>query len=162
LLSEPLRQPLSDQARRDVGRAGRGEWHDQTHRPRRIGLRLRDARHGRQRGSARGQMQKISAGGVSRTPPSLHIPRAPPRRGRYLEAEPLCRLDVRASSGGGGPANVAGAGIAQTGRVPQTKWMLWSSMLPTPPAPTRSTSEWTPTTTSAVAVPATKAAPVKL
>src|SRR5262245_47084006 len=32
LLSEPLRQPLSDQARRDVGRAGRGEWNDQTHR----------------------------------------------------------------------------------------------------------------------------------
>ena len=35
---------------------------DDAHRPRRIGLRPRDARHGRQRGSARGQMQKISTG----------------------------------------------------------------------------------------------------
>ena len=32
---------------------------DQAHRPRRIGLRPRDARHGRERGSARGQMQKL-------------------------------------------------------------------------------------------------------
>ena len=32
------------------------------HRPRRIGLRPCDARHGRQRSSARGQMQKLSAG----------------------------------------------------------------------------------------------------
>src|SRR5262249_6753944 len=62
LLSEPLRQPLSDQARRDVGRAGRGEWYDQTHRPRRIGLRPRCARYSRERGSTRYQMQKISAG----------------------------------------------------------------------------------------------------
>src|SRR5215831_5785514 len=36
-LAEPLRQPLSDQARRDVGRAGGGDWQDQTHWPRRIG-----------------------------------------------------------------------------------------------------------------------------
>ena len=62
LLAEPLRQPLSDQARRDVGRAGRGEWHDQTHRSRRIGLRPCDARNCRQRGSGAGQMQEISAG----------------------------------------------------------------------------------------------------
>src|SRR5215813_3935192 len=38
------------------------EADDQVHRPRRIGLRPRDARHDRQRGSARGQMEKISAG----------------------------------------------------------------------------------------------------
>src|SRR5262245_44384664 len=49
LLAEPLRQPLSDQAREDVGRAGRGEWHDQTHRSRRIGLRQCDARNSRPR-----------------------------------------------------------------------------------------------------------------
>src|SRR5262249_12340386 len=62
LLAEALRQPLSDQARGDVGRAGRGEWHDQTHRSRRIGLRPRDPRYCRQRrGSARGQMQKFAA-----------------------------------------------------------------------------------------------------
>jgi hypothetical protein len=35
---------------------------DQTHRPSRIGLRPSEARHRRQRGSARGQMQKLSAG----------------------------------------------------------------------------------------------------
>ena len=39
-----------------------GKADDDAHRPRRIGLRPRDARHGRQRGSARGQMQKLSAG----------------------------------------------------------------------------------------------------
>ena len=61
-LTEPLRQPLSDQARDDVGRAAGGKADDDAHRPRRIGLRPRDARHGRQRGSARGQMQKLSAG----------------------------------------------------------------------------------------------------
>ena len=35
---------------------------DDAHRPRRIGLRPRNARHGRQRGSARCQMQKSAAG----------------------------------------------------------------------------------------------------
>src|SRR6516225_5571838 len=62
LLAEPLRQPLSDQAREDVGRAGRGEWHDQTHRSRRIGLRPCDARHCGQRGSACCEMQELAAG----------------------------------------------------------------------------------------------------
>src|SRR5262249_51671863 len=82
-LPEPLRQPLSDQAREDVRRAGRGEWHDQTHRPRRIGLRPRDARHGWERGSARGQMQKISAGKVLFAPPLLTFQRPlAPRRPR--------------------------------------------------------------------------------
>jgi len=38
-LAEPLRQPLTDQAREDVGRAGGRDRHDQTHRPRRVGLR---------------------------------------------------------------------------------------------------------------------------
>src|SRR5262245_145956 len=70
LLAEPLRQPLSDQARRDVGRAGRRNWHDQTHRPRWIGLRPHYARYSRERGSARGQMQKSSAGKFHFEPPS--------------------------------------------------------------------------------------------
>ena len=43
-------------------RAAGGKANDDAHRPRRIGLRPRDPRHGRQRGSARGQMQKLSAG----------------------------------------------------------------------------------------------------
>ena len=41
------------------------EADDDAHRPRRIGLRPRDPRHGRQRGSARGQMQKMFGGEVS-------------------------------------------------------------------------------------------------
>src|SRR5262245_44734782 len=61
-LAEPLRQPLADHARNDVSRAARGKWHDQTHRPRRVGLRPCNTRHGRQRRRARGQMQKSSAG----------------------------------------------------------------------------------------------------
>ena len=63
LLAEPLRQPLTDQARDDVGRAAGGKADNDAHRPRRIGLRPSDARHGRQRGSARGQMQKLSSAG---------------------------------------------------------------------------------------------------
>ena len=77
-LTKPLRQPLSQQARGSVrpaagglpdndarygiGTAAGGKADDDADRPRRIGLRPRDARHGRERGSARGQMQKISAG----------------------------------------------------------------------------------------------------
>ena len=41
-----------------------GETNNDTYRPRRIGLRHRNTRHHRQRGSARGQMQKLSAGKV--------------------------------------------------------------------------------------------------
>jgi hypothetical protein len=61
-LAEPLRQPLADQARNDVSRAARGKWHDQTHWPRRIGLRPSEARHSWQRGSACGQMQEFATG----------------------------------------------------------------------------------------------------
>src|SRR5262249_41991583 len=60
-LGETLRQPLSNQAREDVRRAARGEADDHAHRPRRIGLRPRDARDARQHGSACGQMQKCTA-----------------------------------------------------------------------------------------------------
>src|SRR5262249_60820280 len=38
-----------------------GEWHHDRNWFRGIGLGLRDTRHGRERGSARGEMQKISA-----------------------------------------------------------------------------------------------------
>src|SRR5262249_53287848 len=70
LLPHSLRQPLTYQARKQVSYATGGEPHDDTHRPRRIGLRFCDARHGREHGSAGGQMQKISAGKFQVEPPS--------------------------------------------------------------------------------------------
>ena len=39
-----------------------GKSDDDAHRPRRIGLRPCDARHDRQRGGARGQMQEFRVG----------------------------------------------------------------------------------------------------
>src|SRR5262249_18630181 len=50
--------------------------------PRRIGLRPRDARHGRERGSAGGQMQKISAGEFHFNLPSHHSITSSARAGR--------------------------------------------------------------------------------
>jgi hypothetical protein len=53
---------LTHQTGDEVVCAARRDRHDQAHRPRWIGLRPCDARNCRQRGSACGQMQKISAG----------------------------------------------------------------------------------------------------
>src|SRR5262249_18662395 len=61
LVAETLREPLCHHARNDVGGAPGGKADDDAHRPRRIGLRPRETRGGRQRGSAGGQVQKISA-----------------------------------------------------------------------------------------------------
>src|SRR5262249_61184092 len=61
-LPEPFREPLSHQPRDDVGRSAGSESHDPPNRPRRIGLRPRDVRREWQCGSARSQMQKLSAG----------------------------------------------------------------------------------------------------
>ena len=62
LLAEPLRQPLADEARDDVGRVAGRKADDQMHRPRRICLRPCEPRHARQGGSARDQTQKSTAG----------------------------------------------------------------------------------------------------
>ena len=59
---EIFRKLLCDQAGEHIGRTAGPIGYDHPHRPRRIGLRPRDARHGRQRGSTRCQMQKSSAG----------------------------------------------------------------------------------------------------
>src|SRR5262249_55716214 len=64
LLAEPLREPLTYQARRDVRTASGREANNDAHRPRRIGLCPSEARDGRQRGSARCEMEKISAGEI--------------------------------------------------------------------------------------------------
>src|SRR5262249_55276381 len=61
-LAESLRQPLTYQTRDDFARAARCKTNDDAHGPRRIGLRPSDTRQSRQRGRARGQMQKSSAG----------------------------------------------------------------------------------------------------
>src|SRR5262245_14256034 len=73
LLAQPLRQPLTNDAPDDVDLATGLERHDQPHKLNRIGLRLCDSRHHRQRGSARYQMQEISAGKFHFDPPSLSV-----------------------------------------------------------------------------------------
>src|SRR5262249_27548824 len=61
-LTERCLHAFGERARDNVGRAARWERCDNGDRSRRIGLRPCDARHGRQRGRARWEMQKISAG----------------------------------------------------------------------------------------------------
>src|SRR6516164_6781060 len=83
LLTEPLREPLSYQTRDDVARTAGAIADDDAYRPRRIGLRPRDPRDARQCGSARGQMQKLSAGKFHlNLPLALQIIRSPRRRAR--------------------------------------------------------------------------------
>jgi hypothetical protein len=68
-LTEPLREPLTYQARRDVRTASGREANNDAHRPRWIGLRPSSTRHGQERGSARGEMEKISTGKFHFEPP---------------------------------------------------------------------------------------------
>src|SRR5262249_26474181 len=76
-LAQPLRQPLTYQARKDVDRAASREADDDAHRPARIGLRPSDARKGRQRGSTRGQIKEFATGRFHVSPSGHAI-----RRGR--------------------------------------------------------------------------------
>src|SRR5262249_21698106 len=83
LLTEALRQPLTNEARSNVVNTTRWKWDVEPHGPRWIGLRPSEARCTRQRGSPGGQMQKLpSAGKFHFEPPSPHIIRSPRRRGR--------------------------------------------------------------------------------
>src|SRR5262249_10170627 len=91
LLTEALRQPLTNEARSNVVNTTGRKWDNDAHRPRRIGLRPRYARYSRERGSTRCQMQKISAGKFHFEPPSPpHIIRSPRRRGRAASAAHRC------------------------------------------------------------------------
>src|SRR5260370_444013 len=60
LLPEHAREVLTDDAANNVGCPAGSERNDHCDRPRRIGLRPRDAWQDWQRGSARGQMQELS------------------------------------------------------------------------------------------------------
>ena len=57
-----LRKPLTRSCAQDVLGAARSKSDNDAYRPRRVGLRPRDARHGRERGGARCQMQKLATG----------------------------------------------------------------------------------------------------
>src|SRR5262249_30356530 len=72
LLPHSLRQPLTYQARDNVSRTAGGSANNQMYRARRIGLRPREARDFRERGRARCEMEKISAGKFHFEPPSHH------------------------------------------------------------------------------------------
>ena len=65
LLAPELGQPVGKHAGDRIGRSARGKRHHEAHVAARIGLCPGSKRYGRERGSARGQMQKL-------TPRKLH------------------------------------------------------------------------------------------
>ena len=70
LLSEPLRQRLTDDTRDDVGRNSSRESDDDPHRPCRVGLRPDTAPSERQGESDRGQMKEFAAAKVHECAPT--------------------------------------------------------------------------------------------
>src|SRR5262249_54304702 len=115
-LTESFRQPLSQQTREDVAPAARGKADDPTHRPRRIGLRPSDARHERQRGSARCQMQKLpTVGKFHFEPPSLARLCVLARRQAHREHRALSRLARNRHIATHHPRELAGDGKPETG-----------------------------------------------
>jgi hypothetical protein len=98
-LAEPLCEPLSNQACDDVDPTAGSKANDDAHRLDRIGLRPGDTRYRGQRGSARGQMQKLSAGKFQFEPPPLvslfdHLVGAGDERRRHVETDRLGCLQV--------------------------------------------------------------------
>jgi hypothetical protein len=61
LLAKCVGEPIGDDPRDDAGAAARRKGIDNRDRPRRIDLRFRDPRDGRQYGSTGGQTQKSAA-----------------------------------------------------------------------------------------------------
>jgi hypothetical protein len=84
LLTETLRQPLTDQSGSDVGSGGGREGHDQAYRPGRIRLRPRDARQRRRRRRRRRRDAGIVGGEVS-----CSVPPGFPER-HLMEPARLC------------------------------------------------------------------------
>src|SRR5262249_61372956 len=77
-LAKPDRQMIGKDTRDRVSDPAGRYRHNDGDRPRRIGLRSRNTRHSRQRGSARCEMEKISAGGVVKVPPPKSAEAAAP------------------------------------------------------------------------------------
>src|SRR5262245_58512894 len=71
-LTERRPHMLGQRACTQIQRTACGEWHHDRNWFRGIGLRPSNMRHRRERGSARGQMQKTSAGKFHFEPPSHH------------------------------------------------------------------------------------------
>src|SRR5262249_39255061 len=95
-LTEPLREPLADQARGDIEPAAGSKANDDAYGPGRVVLRPSDTRHGWQRGSACGQMQKLpSVGKFHFEPPFTsfdHLAGAHEQRKWHGEAKRICSL----------------------------------------------------------------------
>jgi hypothetical protein len=86
LLSEPLRQPLTDKAGDNVNWAASGKGDDHAHRPGWIDLRPCDVRNFRQRGSSRCKMQECAAGKFHNVPsPVFAMSRAQSSAGTRCE-----------------------------------------------------------------------------
>jgi hypothetical protein len=129
-LAETLRQPLTNQAREDVGwPAGRKADHD-PHRPRRVGLRQSDARDGRQRGGARGQTEKISARKLHFEPSlSLHVTRSPVRGFRLIDQSVMGITDALPGLPVQQPQNLVGRLDMSERRITQLFGLVLGAMV---------------------------------
>jgi hypothetical protein len=93
-LAEQIAHALRHDAPHGIGGSPRGIGHDDRDRPRRIALRPRNPRHSRQRGSARGQMQKLSAGKFHDDDP-LQPFRGEDSTSQHCNRSPQCNISTR-------------------------------------------------------------------